>query len=150
MAENKSITCDECGKELIEDSQYPHKYGLRLTAIDHGINTSGATYAVHVSPPIDRLKDFCGLPCLASWVSDGDRPKTQKGKCYPIFRDLLQAGYAVELRPEEGSDSVTMTVVEARNGNVQGVEVELGGFEWLFSEQGLAERLEEARQSLLG
>ena len=70
--------------------------------------------------------------------------------CYPILRDLLRAGYAVELRPEEDSDSVTMTVVEARNGNVEGVEVELGGFEWLFAEQGLAERLEEARQSLLG
>ena len=69
--------------------------------------------------------------------------------CYPILRDLLRAGYAVELRPEN-NDSIMMTVVEACNGNVEGVEVELGGFEWLFAEEGLADRLAEIKRSLLG
>lgn len=69
MAEKRSITCDHCGKELVEDSPYPHKYGLHLAARDYGINSSGSVYAVHVSPPIDAPKDFCGFVCLAEWTT---------------------------------------------------------------------------------
>ncbi len=65
----KSLTCDECEKELIVDSKYPHKYSLKVSAIDTGINTSASTFMVAVYPPIENDLHFCGMKCLKSWAS---------------------------------------------------------------------------------
>lgn len=52
------------------------------------------------------------------------------------------------LRPAE-KDTVTLTVQEAKNGTVKGVEVDLGIMEWGLCEQGITDRLKEASTALL-
>ena len=69
--------------------------------------------------------------------------------CYPLLVELFKAGFAVEFRPKEGTADVTMTVSEANNGKVEGCEVDLCGMEWLFAEEGIAERLREVAENLL-
>lgn len=65
----KSITCDNCGKELITDTPYPHKFALELRVIDTNRNTSGMRYAVAMLPPFDGNKHFCSKKCLGEWCS---------------------------------------------------------------------------------
>ncbi len=67
----RSIKCDNCGEELIEDSSYPAKYSLELTNINTGINTTGVTYLMDVKPSFRGSKHFCGKTCLANWCKDG-------------------------------------------------------------------------------
>lgn len=40
----QSITCDNCGKELITNTPYPHNYNFELSVIDTNINTSGTQW----------------------------------------------------------------------------------------------------------
>lgn len=60
----QSIKCDNCQKELITNSKYPHNYNFQLSVIDTNINTSGTQYAVHMSPPFHRDKHFCSNKCI--------------------------------------------------------------------------------------
>lgn len=68
---------------------------------------------------------------------------------YNELRKLLEAGYEVTLRPSPDMN-VTLTVQEAKNGTIKGVEVDLIMMEWAFAEQGITERLQEAAENLLG
>ncbi len=68
---------------------------------------------------------------------------------YKTIRELLEAGYEVNLRPDN-EDNVTLSVTEAKNGSVECVEVKLGIMEWAFAEAGITERLEGARNRLIG
>ena len=63
-----SIKCDNCGKELITDSQYPHKFTLELNVIDTNINTSETQFAIHMTPPFEDTKHFCNKYCLKEWL----------------------------------------------------------------------------------
>ena len=63
-----SVICDDCQTELIEDSEYPHKFGLQLSVRDYGVNTSGMVYAIALQPPLDRDYHFCGINCLKNWT----------------------------------------------------------------------------------
>jgi len=69
----RSIICDNCGEELIVDSQYPHKFVLQLKSIDTGINTSGCTYAVAMYPPLNQTQHFCNFKCLKNWIEERER-----------------------------------------------------------------------------
>lgn len=66
----RSIICDTCEKELIVDSSYPHRYALKLSAVDYGRNSSGMVYSVAMLPPLDRDYHFCGMKCLNAWKSE--------------------------------------------------------------------------------
>ena len=68
---------------------------------------------------------------------------------YKELRALLEAGYEVNLRPSPDMN-VKLTVQEAKNGTVKGVEVDLIMIEWAFAEQGITDRLKEAFAQLLG
>ena len=68
---------------------------------------------------------------------------------YKQLRALLEAGYEVTLRPTPDMN-VTLTVQEAKNGTVKGVEVDLIMMEWALAEQGITDRLKEAAAELLG
>ena len=69
----ESIICDGCGKELIEDSAYPHAFKLELRVIDTQRNTSGMQYCVAQFPPFDGVRNFCDKKCLAKWLEkDGE------------------------------------------------------------------------------
>lgn len=64
----QSLICDNCGTELVEDTQYPAKFSLELTAINTGYNTSDITYAVIVKPPFREAKHFCNIQCITEWL----------------------------------------------------------------------------------
>jgi hypothetical protein len=64
----QSMTCDNCGEELMTNTPYPHNYNLELRVIDTNINTSGIQYAVYMTPPFDGLKHFCSKTCLGEWI----------------------------------------------------------------------------------
>ncbi len=66
---------------------------------------------------------------------------------YKELRSLLEQGYEVSLRPIK-CDRVCLTVQEAKNGTVKGVEVDLDPMEWGLVEQGIAARLREASVKL--
>jgi hypothetical protein len=68
--EKRSVTCDQCGKELAVDSSYPARYGLHLESRNYGTNTSGITFAIAMYPPLQNPKDFCGKKCLTQWVNE--------------------------------------------------------------------------------
>lgn len=68
MTKTESIKCDNCGKELICDTQYPHVYALELKAIDVNRNSIGSVFLVHLSPPIDKTKHFCNKKCLREFL----------------------------------------------------------------------------------
>jgi len=68
MSVKNSITCDQCGSELIVDSSYPHKFTLQLSCIDTGINTSGSTFAVAMYPLLKEPHHFCDFKCLEGWM----------------------------------------------------------------------------------
>lgn len=72
MSEKLSVTCDECGKELVVDSSYPHNFGLRVEVKDYGINTTGKVFLLHMSPPLRSPKDFCGKKCLMDWFGKNE------------------------------------------------------------------------------
>ena len=61
--------CDECGENLIIDSQYPSHYTLELTVRDTGINTSNIQYAIMQFPPFEGTKHFCNKKCLSNWLA---------------------------------------------------------------------------------
>jgi hypothetical protein len=63
-----SIECDQCGEELVVDSQFPAKYSLELNCINTGINTSDACFSVHIEPPFNGQKHFCNVTCLFRWA----------------------------------------------------------------------------------
>ena len=88
------------------------------------------------------------MPTASKSNNDAVR-RRPSATCYPLLVELFKAGFAVEFRPKPGTDDVTMTVSEAKNGNVEGCEVDLCGMEWLFAEEGIAERLREAAETLL-
>jgi hypothetical protein len=69
MTKPESIICDNCGKELICDTQYPHAYALELSAIDVNRNSGGSQYCVCVHPPIDGTKHFCNKKCLCDYLN---------------------------------------------------------------------------------
>ena len=67
---------------------------------------------------------------------------------YPIICELLEAGYSIELCPEN-KEEVKLTVVEAGEGiNLKGVEVELQAWEWALCGAGIAKRLHEIKDVL--
>jgi len=66
----QSILCDHCENELIQDTSYPARYGLVLSARNYGVNTSNFEYAVMVHPEIEKPHHFCNLTCLTSWVGE--------------------------------------------------------------------------------
>lgn len=68
MAETRSITCDQCERELITHSKYPAEYSLELKAINTNINSAGAVYSVRIVPPFDGTKHFCTLECLKGFL----------------------------------------------------------------------------------
>lgn len=70
MTTIESIKCDNCGKELICDTQYPHVYALELKAIDVNRRTSGGVFAVVVKPPIAGNKHFCNKKCLMEFFNE--------------------------------------------------------------------------------
>lgn len=70
-------------------------------------------------------------------------------KMYPQLTRLLKAGFSVELSPKTDGETVTLTVQEAKNGIVDGVNIDLCGMEWLFAEEGIGDRLKEAADTLL-
>lgn len=70
MTKTESIKCDNCGKELICDTQYPHVYALELKAIDVNKRSGGGIYAVVVRPPIDETKHFCNKKCLREFLDE--------------------------------------------------------------------------------
>ena len=63
-----SIVCDECGKEMVIESNYPHRWGLELSCKDFGINKSGFAYAINSPPILDRPFHFCNEDCLKNWM----------------------------------------------------------------------------------
>ena len=65
----KSMICDNCEKELITESAYPHKFTLELSVIDTNVNTSGMTYCVHMEPPFQGKKHFCNSECLSEYFN---------------------------------------------------------------------------------
>lgn len=62
---------------------------------------------------------------------------------YKSIRAALEAGLEVSLRPKKGK-KVTLTVSEAKNGCVNGCNVDLSPFEWALVGDGIAERINEA------
>lgn len=67
MSSKVEVICDGCGKDLTQVGKMP-TYRLHLTS--ESIPTSGAIYAVIVTPPIKADKHFCGLDCLLTWAND--------------------------------------------------------------------------------
>jgi len=65
---SRSVICDFCSKQLIQNSSYPAVYSLELRPINTNINNTGMTYAVLVKQP-DTLH-FCNKTCLAKWVNN--------------------------------------------------------------------------------
>ena len=65
----QSMMCDNCGKELMTDTPYPHNYNLELRVIDTNINTSGTQYAVYMKLPFAGSKHFCSKTCLGEWCT---------------------------------------------------------------------------------
>ncbi len=70
MSKNTIIRCDHCEKQLNIDSSYPHRWGLHLSSVDYGVNTTGMVYAVAQYPSLDRDMDFCGMVCLSKWLTN--------------------------------------------------------------------------------
>lgn len=70
MTTIESIKCDNCGKELICDTSYPHVYALELKAIDVNRNSTGAVFCVCVNPPIKGIKHFCNKKCLMEFFNE--------------------------------------------------------------------------------
>ena len=66
--EETSITCDNCGRELIVDSKYPVHYILELSARNVNVNTSSVVHPIWIQPPVDGIKHYCGPECLSSWL----------------------------------------------------------------------------------
>lgn len=64
----ESILCDNCGEELITDTQYPHKFSLELRVIDTNRNSSQLQFLVNMTPPFVGTKHFCGKKCLGEWL----------------------------------------------------------------------------------
>lgn len=67
VATVESIKCDNCDKELIEDTMYPAMYKLELRVIDTNRNSSSCTYCVSTFPPFEGTKHFCDKKCLSEW-----------------------------------------------------------------------------------
>lgn len=65
----KSIKCDNCNKELLTESPYPHNYNFELSIIDTNTNTSGPQYAGILTPPFYGEKHFCSKECIVEWIS---------------------------------------------------------------------------------
>ena len=70
--EDAKITfkCDECDRQLNQESPYPHSYGLVLSCMDFNSNRTGIEYAVQLSPVLDRDYHFCNVTCLGKWVGN--------------------------------------------------------------------------------
>ena len=66
---------------------------------------------------------------------------------YEQLKALLEAGYAVEFRPLKNGE-VRLEVKEAKNGLVNGCGVDLNAMEWGWVEEGIADRLKEAFDTL--
>lgn len=66
---------------------------------------------------------------------------------YEQLKALLEAGYAVDFRPLKNGD-VRLEVKEAKNGLVNGCGVDLNPMEWGWVEEGIADRLKEAFDTL--
>jgi len=69
----ESIICDGCGKELIEDSPYPHSFKLELRVIDTQRSTSDIKYCVAQFPPFEGVRNFCNSECLVKWINNGNK-----------------------------------------------------------------------------
>jgi len=66
----RSIVCDNCETELIVDSSYPSHYVIQVESKDLGINTTGMTYGIHMTPPIPESMHFCNKACLKKWFGE--------------------------------------------------------------------------------
>ncbi len=65
-----TITCDACERDISPKiTSYPHDYILRLTQEDVAI-CGGATYALMMSPLLERDLYFCGFGCLKKYVTE--------------------------------------------------------------------------------
>lgn len=61
-----TIICDACGADL---TQTGNCVDYRLHLAVQGIpNTSGFATLMHIDPPMDGNKDFCGTRCLTKWL----------------------------------------------------------------------------------
>lgn len=78
MAQKFSVFCDCCGKELTQQTSYPHRYGLRLESVDYKPPSSdGIVFAIAMYPPLPQPAHFCGLGCLAEWIERQGKPPSQ-------------------------------------------------------------------------
>ena len=68
----KSIICDSCEVELLEDTPYPAKYAIELSNINVNTNSSGISYSVVVRPLLEDTLHFCGFACLKEWMEKKD------------------------------------------------------------------------------
>ena len=89
----QSIKCDNCQKELITNSSYPHNFNFQLSIIDTNINTSGMQYAVHMSPPFHGDKHFCSIKCIIEHLGG----EVKDSKSDEIKLDSLYANSYVTL-----------------------------------------------------
>jgi hypothetical protein len=64
------IVCDHCKAELIKNTSYPAEFALELRCFDGNRNKTGFVFGVHVSPPLDANKHFCGFKCLETWLKE--------------------------------------------------------------------------------
>lgn len=64
----ESFICDGCEKELIQDTPYPHRWGLTLGNSDFNRNSGSMTYSVMDYAILQHNKHFCNLKCLKEWV----------------------------------------------------------------------------------
>lgn len=61
------IVCDNCGDDITTTGAYPaFRLCLKSEPLPH---TGNSTMDVHVLPPIDQDKYFCGKNCLVEWVN---------------------------------------------------------------------------------
>lgn len=63
---------------------------------------------------------------------------------YQAIRAALEAGFEVTLRPDKKKKTVNLSVTEAKNGAVNGCDVDLNPFEWALVGEGIATRINEA------
>jgi hypothetical protein len=66
MTENIKITCDSCENDITYTANC-RGYILCLN-VEAQTPSSGIVTLMHVSPPIESRKHFCGLGCLKRWV----------------------------------------------------------------------------------
>jgi len=63
---DNTIKCDGCGRDITTTGNIVD-YRLHLSVVQMPVRGTMATL-LHIIPPLDGDKDFCGLSCLAHWA----------------------------------------------------------------------------------